>query len=214
MPELLSLRQTIEAIVACGDDGDVWDRYAWVYADGDGALSSRFYLSSGDEEEDLLVDEDGEGLPPFAAEHALTHYLEAATFADVLIVQKRQRPMSSLDDYAVALDFYVHRDAFLDLGEASEIDVDNALRAGISTGMFTEYDLVLTACPPAKVGEAARTAVDLFGLSIADALSLCRQLPLSLGRRVNLRDCEKIERRFAAMGLPLQKTEYRALPWA
>lgn len=213
MPDLLTLRQTIEAIVACCDDGDVWDRYAWVYADGDDPLDARFYLSSGDEEDELLVDEDGEGLPPFAAEHALTHYLEAATFADVLIVQKRQRPMSTPEDYARALDFYHRRDAFLDLGEASESDIDEALRAGLSTGLFTEYDLVLATCPPERVGDAARTVANLFALSIAEALTLCRQLPLSLGRRVNRRDGEAIERRFSALGLPLQKTEHRALPW-
>jgi hypothetical protein len=214
MSELLTLRETIETIVSCFDDGDVWDRYAWVYTDRDGPLTAcRFYVSSSDEETDLLIDEDGEGLPLVAAEHALSHYLEAVTFADVLIVQKRQRPLSTLEDYARALDHYVRVDAFLELGEATETDIEAALQANLATGLYTEYDLVLAECPAPRVGEVARAVSALFSLSIAEALSLCRQLPLSLGRRVNALECGQIERRFAALSLPLQKVTHRALPW-
>lgn len=214
MSELLSLCDTIETIVACNDDGDLWDRYAWIYADGDDALSARFYLSSGDEEEDLLIDEDGEGLPVFAAEHALSHYLEASTFVDVLLAQKRQRPLSELHDYAAALDYYLRMDVCLELGEASDADIDAALHLGLASGLHTEFDLVLPECPVDRQNDAARILSQLFALSIADALALCRQSPLNVGRRVNTLERERIQRAFAGLGLPLTCTTYHALPWS
>jgi len=214
MSTLISLREAIEAMADCRDDGDVWDRYAWVYVDGDGALTaSRFYLSSSEDEENHLVDETGEGLPAFAAEHGLHHFLEAATFADVLSVQKRQNPLSDVEDYARALKHYAHRDAFLDLGDFHASNDHAPLLSGISRDLYTEYDLVLAHCPADRIGDAARAVSALFEWPLPEALALCRQLPASLGQRIDSQACERIERRFAALSLPLVRHTYRALPW-
>jgi hypothetical protein len=213
-PVLLTLRETIEAIVASCDDGDVWDRYAWVYAtNGDTPIHQRFYLSSAEDEEDLLIDENGEALPPFAAERGLYHYLEAATFADALIVQKQQKPLSELDDYAAALDHYVRRDAFLDLGDFYSGTSDVPALPGIARKLATEYDLQLTECPAERIGDAARATAHLLDINVAEALARCRALPLVLGERVDTQRCRQIQRAFAALSLPLQQTIYHALPW-
>lgn len=214
MSTLMSLRETIEAIAACRDDGDVWDRYAWVYADGDSPLTaSRFYLSSAEDEENHLVDETGEGVPAFAAEHGLYHFLEAATFADVLSVQKRQHPLSGVDDYAGALTHYAHHDAFLDLGRFQSGESDALPLPGISRDLHTEYDLILADCPAERVGDAARALSALFDLPLPEALALCRQVPASLGQRIDAQTCARIERRFSALSLPLLRHTYKALPW-
>lgn len=213
-PVLLTLRETIEAIVASRDDGDVWDRYAWVYVShGDALIRQRFYLSSADDEEDLLIDENGEALPVFAAERGLHHYLEAATFADVLIVQKRQKPLSEFDDYAVALEHYHRQDAFRDLGNFYTGTGDAPALPGIARDLATEYDLQLTACPAERIGDAARAVAHLLEINVAEALTRCRSLPLVLGERVDTQRCGQIQRAFAALSLPLQQTTYRALAW-
>lgn len=216
MSTLLSLREAIEAIAACRDDGDVWDRYAWVYADdGEGPLTaSRFYLSSAEDEENHWVDEIGEGVPAFAAKHGLYHFLEAATFADVLSVQKRQHPMSAVEDYARALRHYAQYDAFLDLGGFEAGHGDAPPLPGIARDLYTEYDLVLAQCPADRVGDAARAVSALFELPLPEALALCRQLPASLGQRIDAQALARIERRFAALSLPLVRHTYRALPWS
>ncbi|MFC5742671.1 DUF7716 domain-containing protein [Dyella tabacisoli] len=211
---LLSLQETIEAIAASCDDGDVWDRYAWVYVNkGDALIRQRFYLSSAEDEEDLLVDENGESLPLFAAERDLHHYLEAATFADVLIVQKRQQPLSQLDDYAAALEHYHRQDAFRDLGDFHAGTGDAPALPGIARGLSTEFDLQLAECPAERVGDAARATASLLDIPIAEALARCRQLPLVLGERIDPQQCARIERAFAALSLSLRRTTYRALAW-
>jgi hypothetical protein len=210
----MSLREAIEAIAACHDDGDVWDRYAWAYVDGDGPLATRqWYLSTAEDEEDHLVDEFGEGLPAFAAERSMHHYLEAATFADVLGVQKRQRPASELADYARALEHYHRYDAFLDLGGFATGDGDAPLHPELSRGLHTEYDLSLAQCPAERAAEAARAVSAVLELPLGEALALCRQPPVDLGRRIDALACARIERRFAALSLPLLRRTYRALAW-
>lgn len=53
MFELNSFRETVEALAACSDDRALWQRYAWVYVQGDTALlESRFYLVSNLDEDD------------------------------------------------------------------------------------------------------------------------------------------------------------------
>ncbi|WP_266170411.1 hypothetical protein [Dyella subtropica] len=114
MSELLTLHEAIEAITAACDEGDGLDRYSWVYIRGAITQSScRLYLASATDEEDLLVDQDGEALPPFAAEHQLHHYIEAAAFADVLRMQRQHQPLSDVADFAMALDHYDRFDVFL-----------------------------------------------------------------------------------------------------
>ena len=47
MRKLLCLRDGIEAIAACHDGGDVWDRYCWVYVTDDVPLvDAQLYLST------------------------------------------------------------------------------------------------------------------------------------------------------------------------
>ncbi|WP_214286716.1 hypothetical protein, partial [Acinetobacter pittii] len=74
-------------------------------------------------------------------------FLEPATFADVLDVQKRQRPLSSLRDYAQALAYYAEYDAFQQvegideaLGEAEAAEQVAARAAGVGTGIFASFD--------------------------------------------------------------------------
>ncbi|QNK67962.1 hypothetical protein [Variovorax sp. PAMC26660] len=215
MQRLLSLREAIEALASSHDDSDLYDRYAWVYASDDGPLrDARFYLSCNADEEEAITDELGEDMPAFAVTHRLRHYLEAATFADVLLVQKQQQPLSALEDYAVALAHYHDQDAFLDRGGFYSGEcAANAPLPGISRELFAEYDLQLVTCLAEHVGEAARATAALRQINVAQALALCRQLPLSLGVRVTGRERDRIEERFAALSLPLKRTTHRSLAW-
>lgn len=214
-PRLLSLREAIEALAACLDDSDLYDRYVWVYASDDDSLhDARFYLSSNADEEDSVTDEQDEDMPAFAVANGLRHYLEAATFADVLSVQKQQQPLSTLDDFATALAHYHDQDAFLDRGGFYSGEcASNAPHAGISRELYAEYDLQLVVCPAERVGDAARATAALREVNVAEALALCRQLPLSLGSRVNGRERDRIEERFAALSLSLKRTTHRSLAW-
>lgn len=215
-PRLLNLREAIEALAACLDDSDLYDRYAWVYASDDDSLQdARFYLScNADEEDDSTADEQGDDMPAFAVANGLRHYLEAATFADVLMVQKQQQPLSTLDDFATALAHYHEQDAFLDRGGFYSGEcASNAPLPGISRELFAEYDLQLAACPAERVVDAGRATAALLEVNVAEALALCRQLPLSLGSRIGGRERERIEERFAALSLPLKRTTHRSLAW-
>ena len=195
--KLLSLREVIEAIANCDDDMDVYQRYAWVYADGDDPIGKqRFYLSSDHEE----VETNSRCLHP---------YLEAATFADVLSVQKRQNPLSTETDYARALEFYVDKDTFLDSNE-SGISVEHP---NLSKGLYHEYDLTLEHCPADRVGDAARAVSAVRGLLLRQALISCRTPPVVLAERVNAKACREIESRFAVLSLPLTRRTYQPLAW-
>ncbi|MBB1626417.1 hypothetical protein [Achromobacter sp. UMC71] len=214
MRKLLSLRDGIEAIAARHDDSDVWDRYCWVYVTDDVPLvDARLYLSTREDEDDPAVDEDGEEHPAFAIAHGLVSYLEAATFADVLSVQKRQQPLSRLEDYAAALEHYAEQDAFLDRGEFYSGGNEPELTPGLSRDLYAEYDLQLIACPADRLLAAAKATADLLDINAADALNRCRQLPLALGERVDARERDRIEARFADIALPLQRTTHVSLAW-
>ena len=113
MSELLTLPEAIEAITDAFDEGDGWDRYAWVYIRGEiTEPSCRLYLSHVADEDDALIDDNGEALPPFAANYHLRHFLEAADFAEVLFVQRRRDPTSDTDDFIRALEHYRRHDTF------------------------------------------------------------------------------------------------------
>ena len=214
MRKLLCLRDGIEAIAACHDGGDVWDRYCWVYGTDDVPLvDAQLYLSTREDEDDPAVNEDGEEHPAFAMAHGLVNYLEAATFADVLSVQKRQQPLSQLEDYAVALEHYAEQDAFLDRGEFYSGGNEPEPTPGLSRDIYAEYDLHLTACPADRLLAAAKAAAELLGINAAEALNRCRQLPLILGERVDARERDRIEARFADTCLPLQRTTHVPLAW-
>jgi len=108
MIELLDLQQTLHAFAACNDDDEVYGSFGWVHATEGDLLQARFWLPP---DEDAAFDEDSE-VPAEARALGLGTFLEPATFADVLDVQKRQRPLSSLRDYAQALAYYAEYDAF------------------------------------------------------------------------------------------------------
>ena len=111
---LLTLHETIAAITDAFDDGDGWDRYSWVYLRGEITdPSCRLYLSQVADEDDSLIDDNGEAMPAFAAALHLQHFLEASDFAEVLFVQRRREPASAVSDFAKALDYYRRHDAFL-----------------------------------------------------------------------------------------------------
>lgn len=212
---LLSLRDVIEALATCDSNNDVWSRYSWVYVkDGAPLIEARFYLSSPEEESNSVPGENGEQMPAFAVAHGLSYCLEAADFVDVLSVQKRQQPLSQLEDYAAALEHYVERDAFLDRGEFySGRCVDQQPLPGISRDFFPEYDLQLGTCPADRIRDAARVIAQLLHISVADALARCRRLPVILGERTDSQGRVRIETQFIALSLPLQITTHWPLAW-
>lgn len=205
MFKLNSFRETVEAIAACSDDRALWQRYAWVYVQGDSALlESRFYLVSN-------IDEDDERrVLDFGDRFELSSCLEAASFADVLCVQKRQQPHSTLEDYAVALEHYSEQDAFLEVPGG---DDPKAAEPGLARELYAEYDLFLAECSPDQLGVAAREVSAVLEINIASALQACRALPLCLGERMNDDRRMQIEARFSALSVPLRRVTHRSFPW-
>ncbi|WP_024656763.1 hypothetical protein N027_15145 [Pseudomonas syringae USA007] len=205
MFKLSSFLDTVEAIAACADDREVWDRYSWVYVQERTSLrDSAFYLVSRDDEDDEPA------LEAFAAQHDLCSFLEAATFADVLSVQKRQQPFSRLDDYAAALEHYAEQDAFL---EIDDVDETSASSSGLACDLYAEFDLYLADCSPDRIGAAARLTAALLEIDIASALRNCRQLPFCLGERINRTRCENIEARYAEISVALRRVARHSFPW-
>jgi hypothetical protein len=214
MIELLDLRQTLDAFAACNDDDDVWQRYGWVYATDADVLDAQFWLAPRDE------DGDADALQTAARALGLSTFLEAATFADVLDVQKRQRPLSALDDYAHALAHYLEDDAFAQvegideaLGTAPAEEQDIALASGVGAGIFASFDLVLAACPPAQLKDVARRVAEHLQIPLGQALPRCRALPLLLGESLDRNHASALAADFSAVGAPLQVRGYRAFPW-
>ncbi|MCQ3002936.1 hypothetical protein NLO98_24625 [Pseudomonas syringae] len=206
MFKLKSFSETVEAIAACSDDRALWSQYVWVYVQGDTALlDSRFYLVTRDDE-----DEDERRVSEFGAQHHLSSCLEAATFADVLSVQKRQQPHSSLEDYAIALEHYSEQDAFLEVPGGDE---PKAAEPGLARDLYAEYDLFLAECTPDQLSVAAREVSAILEINIASALEGCRALPLCLGERITGDQCMQIEARFSALSIPLQRVTHRSFPW-
>lgn len=206
MFKLKSFRETVEAIAECSDDRALWNQYVWVYVEGDTALlDSRFYLVSRDDE-----DEDERRVSEFRARHDLSSCLEAATFADVLSVQKRQQPHSSLEDYAIALEHYSEQDAFLEVPGGDE---PKPAEPGLARDLYAEYDLFMAECAPDQLSVAAREVSAILEINIASALEGCRALPLCLGERMTGDQCMQIEARFSALSIPLQRVTHRSFPW-
>jgi hypothetical protein len=214
MAELLTLCQALEAIAACNDDRDVWDRYGWVYATDGDEPEAMFWLSGHD------VEDDDPAVQAFFAEHGLSPYLEAATFADVLEVQKRQRPLSTLDAYAHALAYYSEYDAFAQvagieeaLDEAPAEEQQAARALGVGRGIFAAFDVALAQCPETRVKDAARLVAGVLEVAVGQALPLCRALPLELGRDLQRTRAAAIVADFQALGIGLEVRGYRAFPW-
>jgi hypothetical protein len=216
MIELLDLRQTLDSFASCNDDDEVWARYGWVHASNGGALNASFWLPASEAE---AFDDDE--LPTAARALGLSSFLEPATFADVLDVQKRQRPLSTLEDYAAALDYYAEYDAFLQvpgideaLGEASDEEQDAAKAMGVGPGIYASFDVVLAQCPAQHVKDAARQVAALLAVSIGEALAACRDLPVCLGEQLDRKRCAGIVAVFDAFGVPLQVRGYKPFPWS
>lgn len=216
MTELLDLQQTLCAFAACNDDDAVYASFGWVHATEGDLLQARFWLPA---DEGEAFDDDGD-VPAEARALGLSTFLEPATFADVLDVQKRQRPLSTLADHARALAYYAEFDAFRQvegideaLGEADAGEQAAAREAGIGAGIFASFDLVLVACPEAQVKAVARRVAHLLEIRVGEALPRCRALPLLLGQALDRKRAQAIKDDFAAVGATLQVRGFKPFPW-
>lgn len=216
MIELLDLQQTLHAFAACNDDDEVHGSFGWVQATDDDLLQARFWLPP---DEDAAFDEDSE-VPAEARALGLGTFLEPATFADVLDVQKRQRPLSSLRDYAQALAYYAEFDAFqqvdgvdVSLGEATAEDLAAARDAGVGAGIFASFDLVLCACPQLQAKAAAQRVARLLDIPVGEALARCRALPLVLGEALDRNRAQDIKDQFEGLGATVQVHGFKPFPW-
>ncbi|WMJ67908.1 hypothetical protein [Stenotrophomonas sp. 24(2023)] len=216
MIELLDLRQTLHAFAACNDDHAVHASFGWVHATGGAPLQARFWLPP---DEDTAFDDDGE-VPAEAQALGLSEYLEPATFADVLDVQKRQRPLSTLADYAQALTYYHAYDAFLEvdgidaaLGEATAEDRAVAREAGVGAGIFASFDLQLLGCAEDQLKAAAQCLARLHEVPVGAALARCRALPLTLGQALDRTRAQAIKDTFDAIGATVQVQGFKPFPW-
>jgi ribosomal protein L7/L12 len=216
MIELLDQQQTLHAFAACTDAEEVWNAFGWVMASDEDLLAARLWLPSSSDE---ALDDDGERSAASAA-MGLFPYLEPATFADVLDVQKRQRPLSSLQDYAQALAYYAEYDAFQQvegideaLGEAEAAEQVAARAAGVGTGIFASFDLTLRACPEEQIKAAAQRVARLLEISVGEALACCRALPLVLGKALDRRRAQAIKDDFDVIGATLQVQGFKPFPW-
>ncbi|MCF7749555.1 hypothetical protein KQ945_02260 [Bacillus subtilis subsp. subtilis] len=216
MIALLDLRQALDAFAACNDDHDAWASFGWVHVTEGDLMAARFWLPA---DEDTAFDEDGE-VPADAQALDLSAYLEPATFADVLDVQKRQRPLSSLQDYAQALMHYAEYDAFLEvegvdeaLGEAGAAEQDAARAGGVGPGIFAAFELTLAGCADGQINATAQRVAHLFDIPVGQALARCRALPLVLGAALDRRRAQAIKDDFADIGVSLQVRGYKPFPW-
>ena len=150
----------------------------------------------------------------------LSACLEPATFADVLDVQKRQRPLSSLHDYAEALAYYAEYDAFLQvdgvdeaLGEAGAAEQAAAHAAGVGPGIFAVFGLTLEGCADEQIKAAAQRVAHLLDIPVGEALARCRTLPLVLGEALDRRRAQAIKDDFDAIGARVQVRGFKPFPW-
>lgn len=212
MTDLLDLRGLLDLIVACNDDDAVWKTYGWVWAQEGDAASVGFHPQTrrGD---DATDDGDGEPEPPITTSPRLWLYLEAITVASILDVQKLSRPLSGLDDYAHALDYYSQHDTFLDHGEPAPRDREEADRQGLSPGLYAAFDLTLETVEPPQRKAAASLVAEVKALSVGEALAQVRALPLAVACSIDRASSDHLQARFAAIGLALQVTRYRSFPW-
>ena len=216
MIELRDLQQTLHAFAACNDDHAVYQSFGWVHATDGDLLQARFWLPP---DEETAFDDDSEG-PADARALGLSTYLEPATFADVLEVQKRQRPLSSLAEYAQALVHYHEYDAFQEvegideaLGEATAADRAAARDAGVGAGIFASFDLQLLACADDQLKATAQRVAHLHEVPVGEALARCRALPLVLGQALDRNRAQAIKDEFEAIGATVQVQGFKAFPW-
>lgn len=216
MIELLDLQQTLRAFAACNDDHAVYQSFGWVHATDGDLLQARFWLPP---DEETAFDDDSE-VPADARALGLSTYLEPATFADVLEVQKRQRPLSSLAEYAQALVHYHEYDAFQEvegidgaLGEATAADRAAARDAGVGAGIFASFDLQLLACADDQLKATAQRVAHLHEVPVGEALACCRALPLLLGQALDRNRAQAIKDEFEAIGATVQVQGFKAFPW-
>ncbi len=216
MIELLDLQQTLHAFAACNDEDAVYASFGWVHATNGDLLQARFWLPA---DEEAAFDDDSD-VPARARALGLSSYLEPATFADVLDVQKRQRPMSTLADYAQALAYYAEYDAFQQvegideaLGEAGAEEQAEAREAGVGAGIFASFDLTLKACPEGQIKAAAQRVARLMEIPVGEALARCRALPLVLGEALDRRRAQAIKDDFEAIGATVQVHGFKPFPW-
>ncbi|WP_234458600.1 hypothetical protein [Stenotrophomonas sp. S39] len=159
-------------------------------------------------------------MPADARALGLSTYLEPATFADVLEVQKRQRPLSSLAEYAQALVHYHEYDAFQEvegideaLGEATAADRAAARDAGVGAGIFASFDLQLLACADDQLKATAQRVAHLHEVPVGEALARCRALPLLLGQALDRNRAQAIKDQFEAIGATVQVQGFKAFAW-
>ncbi|WP_295519368.1 hypothetical protein [uncultured Stenotrophomonas sp.] len=216
MIELLDLQQTLHAFAACNDDHAVYQSFGWVHATDGDLLQARFWLPP---DEETAFDDDSE-VPADARALGLSTYLEPATFADVLEVQKRQRPLSSLAEYAQSLVHYHEYDAFQEvegideaLGEATAADRAAARDAGVGAGIFASFDLQLLACADDQLKATVQRVAHLHEVPVGEALARCRALPLLLGQALDRNRAQAIKDEFEAIGATVQVQGFKAFPW-
>lgn len=216
MIELLDLQQTLHAFAACNDDDAVYASFGWVHATGGDLLQARFWLPA---DEDAAFD-DGGDVPAEAGALGLSTFLEPATFADVLDVQKRQQPLSTLADHARALAYYAEYDAFQQvegideaLGEAGDEEQAEAREAGVGAGIFASFDLCLVECPADQLKAAAPRVARLLEIPVGEALARCRALPLLLGQALDRNRAQAIKDEFEAIGATVQVYGFKPFPW-
>ncbi len=216
MIELLDLQQTLHAFAACNDDHAVYQSFGWVHATDGDLLQARFWLPP---DEETAFDDDSE-VPADARALGLSTYLEPATFADVLEVQKRQRPLSTLAEYAQALVHYHEYDAFQEvegideaLGEATAADRAAARDAGVGAGIFASFDLQLLACADDQLKATAQRVAHLHEVPVGEALARCRALPLLLGQGLDRNRAQAIKDEFEGIGATVQVQGFKAFAW-
>lgn len=216
MMELLDLRQTLDRIAACNDEDEVFNSFGWVHATDGPLLTARFWLPASEE---AAFDDDHQ-VPAAARALGLAGCLEPATFADVLDVQKRQQPLSTVADYAHALAHYSEMDAFLELegvddtlGDADTAAQQAARAVGVGRGIFASFDLVLATCADDQIKAVAQRVARLLNVPVGEALARCRHLPLALGEGLDRQRAQVIVADFASIGVPLQVTGWKPFPW-
>lgn len=216
MIELLDLQQTLHAFAACNDDHGVYQSFGWVHATDGEPMQARFWLPP---DEETAFDDDDE-VPAEARALGLREYLEPGNFAGVLFVQKRQRPLSTVEEYAKALEHYREHDAFLEvegvdeaLGEATAADRLAARYAGVGADIFTSFDLWLLACGDEQLKATAQAVAHRHEVPVGEALVRCRALPLLLGEALDRNRAQAIKDQFEAIGATVQVHGFKPFPW-
>lgn len=138
----------------------------------------------------------------------------------MLDVQKRQRPLSTLAEFAQALAWYHEYDAFQQvdgideaLGEATADDQAAAREAGVGAGIFASFDLQLVACGDDQRKTVAQHVAHLHAVPVGEALARCRALPLVLGQGLDRNRAQAIKDQFEALGATVQVRGFKPFAW-